>query len=163
MWLDDPECRGIVEASWTDNSPTIGAAQWVTRSQRCGVELSKWSKKKFSNNHMAINRRIEELQVIQESTTVEARNIESLLIGEIGAFWNKEEKYWTQRARVNWLKAGDSNTKFFHLTTIQRRQRNKILKLKSTNDVWLDREGTIRSEVENYFKNIFKSSGERLG
>ncbi|PRQ30742.1 putative RNA-directed DNA polymerase [Rosa chinensis] len=161
MWVDDLECRDVVEASWTDNSPTVGAAQWVTRSQRCSHDLSKWSKTKFANNRKAINSRTEELQVIQESTSAEARNRESFLIGEIHSLWKKEEKYWTQRSRVNWLKAGDSNTKFFHLTTIQRRQRNKVLKLKSASDVWLDREGTIRSEVENYFKDIFKSSGER--
>ena len=32
-----------------------------------------------------------------------------------------------QRARVNWLKMGDSNTKFFHQSTMQRRQKNKVL------------------------------------
>lgn len=37
--------------------------------------------------------------------------------------------YWKQRSRVNWLQLGDQNTRFFHQTTLQRRQYNKILRL----------------------------------
>ncbi|KAK9928646.1 hypothetical protein M0R45_025770 [Rubus argutus] len=161
MWVDDPECKEIVETSWAIDSEVVGAVQWATKSKTCGKMLSKWSKRKFSNSRIAIDKHMVELKVVQDSNAEGARCRESFLIGEIDDLWKKEEKFWTQRSRINWLKAGDSNTKFFHMTTILRRQRNRVLKLKSSNNIWLDREITIRSEMEGYFKDIFRSSGER--
>ncbi|KAA3460843.1 reverse transcriptase [Gossypium australe] len=42
---------------------------------------------------------------------------------------DKDEMYWEQRARQNWLKFGDKNTAFFHRCAIRRRQVNTISKL----------------------------------
>ncbi|KAH1056048.1 hypothetical protein J1N35_034113 [Gossypium stocksii] len=41
----------------------------------------------------------------------------------------KNECYWEQRARINWLKYGDRNTSFFHNQATNRRRRNMIHKL----------------------------------
>ncbi|KAA3462149.1 reverse transcriptase [Gossypium australe] len=44
---------------------------------------------------------------------------------------DKDESYWEQRARVNWLKMGDRNTAFFHSMATQRRKKNFIQKLQN--------------------------------
>jgi hypothetical protein len=36
----------------------------------------------------------------------------------------QEEFFWTQRARVNWLKSGDRNTSFFHNYATKRKKKN---------------------------------------
>ncbi|KAL4280467.1 hypothetical protein GQ457_03G024890 [Hibiscus cannabinus] len=41
---------------------------------------------------------------------------------------DKEELYWDQRARENWLKNGDRNTSFSHKFASQRRRHNKVSK-----------------------------------
>lgn len=46
---------------------------------------------------------------------------------------------------------------------LQRRMRNKVVKLKDGNDVWIDSPGEVRNLVEEYFANLFTSSGLRIG
>ncbi|KAK5775145.1 hypothetical protein PVK06_043014 [Gossypium arboreum] len=69
----------------------------------------------------------------------------------------KNEHYWKQKARVNWLKFGDRNTTFFNSQAIQRRRRNFIHKLKDEEG----RETKIVHKMEgiarSYFQNLFMS------
>lgn len=48
----------------------------------------------------------------------------------------KEDLFWSQKACLDWLKAGDKNTTFFHTKVIQRRQRNHILKIQDERGRW---------------------------
>lgn len=75
--------------------------------------------------------------------------------------WEVEESYWQQRSQIKWVREGDANTAFFHQSTLQRRRRNKVVKLKDRNDVWIDNLRAVRHLVEEYFANIFTSSGLR--
>lgn len=73
----------------------------------------------------------------------------------------QEASYWHQRSRVNWLREGDLNTRFFHQSTIQRRRRNMILKLKAEDGQWVEHPSRVRQMVEDHFQNLFKSEGHR--
>lgn len=54
---------------------------------------------------------------------------------------HQEEILWFQKSRLDALKDVDHNTKFFHLSTIIRRRRNRI-------DMLLDGEGNWISTPE---------------
>ncbi|XP_068339108.1 uncharacterized protein [Pyrus communis] len=73
----------------------------------------------------------------------------------------QEESYWCQRSRVKWLREGDANTKFFHSSTLQRRRRNKVVKLRNEDGSWVDRPSQVRQLVENHFISVFCSAGDR--
>ncbi|CAL8078089.1 unnamed protein product [Prunus armeniaca] len=57
--------------------------------------------------------------------------------------------------RVKWLQEGDRNTKFFHLTTIVRRRRIRIEKLKNDNDMWVEEAEGLKELAVNYFFGLF--------
>ena len=38
----------------------------------------------------------------------------------------QEEEFWSVKSRYNWLIQGDRNTKFFHISAVIRRKRNRI-------------------------------------
>ncbi|XVE72718.1 hypothetical protein DITRI_Ditri11bG0061600 [Diplodiscus trichospermus] len=72
----------------------------------------------------------------------------------------KEESYWHQKSEVKWLSVGNRNTKFFHQTTIQRRQRNKILRIKADDREFIDSEEHIMNEFVKFYEELFKTSGK---
>ncbi|XP_040945782.1 uncharacterized protein [Gossypium hirsutum] len=72
----------------------------------------------------------------------------------------KDESYWEQRARINWLKMGDRNTSFFHKQASQRRRQNRIHKLQGEDgratEEWKNMEEIARS----YFLRLFSTGGQ---
>lgn len=80
---------------------------------------------------------------------------------QIKTLWEQEEKYWGQRSRLKWLKWGDRNSKKFHATTLQRRGRNKLLKIKSEAGVWAEGTYHILQAVEEYYSDLFTTTGPR--
>ncbi|GAA0187341.1 hypothetical protein LIER_34629 [Lithospermum erythrorhizon] len=55
--------------------------------------------------------------------------------------WNtrEEEVHWQAKAKVQYLKVGDKNTRFFHASTLIQRRQNKLMGLE--NDVGQYEEG----------------------
>lgn len=68
-----------------------------------------------------------------------------------------EEIFWHQKSRVQWLQAGDQNTKFFHLTTIIRRRRNKAEALQSSDGSWVQDQLLLKDMVADYFRELYAS------
>lgn len=79
------------------------------------------------------------------------------LTKEIEMAWDREEKFWWQRSLVNWLQSRDRNTRFFHTSTLQRRARNKVIRLRGRDGVWLENEGEIGKEFTDFYNKLFAS------
>lgn len=72
----------------------------------------------------------------------------------------QEELYWYQKSRVAWIKDGDRNTKFFHLSTIVRQWRNKIVEIKGDDGEWIHDKELVKNQIVTYFSNLFTEEGE---
>ena len=57
------------------------------------------------------------------------------------------------------MKWGDRNTKIFHGTTVQRRERNKIQRLKDRHGEWQEGQEKMFEVVMDYFGDIYTSLG----
>lgn len=60
---------------------------------------------------------------------------------DLSEAYKSKEVYWQQKSRVQWLKEGDKNTAFFHISTSNRRRKNKISRLKRANGEWCETDG----------------------
>ncbi|CAL9010471.1 unnamed protein product [Prunus brigantina] len=81
--------------------------------------------------------------------------LEISLIEEYNCVLEHEAMLWKQKSRLQWLQEGDRNTKFFHLTTIIRRRRNKIERLKNNEGVWVEEAQDIKGLAMAYFEQLF--------
>ncbi len=64
----------------------------------------------------------------------------------------QEELKWKQRSRVHWLKAGDANTKIFHLKANTRRIKNFISRFTNGLSIHTDH-ASMAYLLFNFFKN----------
>ncbi|XP_062107185.1 uncharacterized protein LOC133818358 [Humulus lupulus] len=60
-------------------------------------------------------------------------------------------QYLSKKAKVDWIKSGDENTKLFHTSLKVRRQQNTIYSIRDQNGNWVDnQEGVIKAFLEFY-------------
>ncbi|KAK3211637.1 hypothetical protein Dsin_016343 [Dipteronia sinensis] len=87
------------------------------------------------------------------------------LPGKISRFWKTNldkimetnERYWKQRAKVDWLRNRDRNTRFFHSKASARKSRNKLKGLFDDSGIWRDSNHDLKRIVGQYFSEIFYS------
>ena len=70
---------------------------------------------------------------------------------------NQEEDLGAMKSRVNWMIQGDWNTAFYHVTTLMRRKRNKILSIKDYQREWINDQEAIMVFIQDHFRNLFAS------
>ncbi|KAA3460675.1 reverse transcriptase [Gossypium australe] len=154
-WILSPTCEEHIKNIWLSSSQDV-----LVKLQELGRSLQGWAKseKKSRTQHTTeLNGRLRDLgecdiseDILEEITEIKIDlNLEA----------DKEEIYWEQKARTNWLKMGDKNTAFFHNSASQRRRKNEVKGLE-------DEFGTLRTETmemeemaTNYFKELFSSKG----
>ncbi|KAK3218544.1 hypothetical protein Dsin_012514 [Dipteronia sinensis] len=83
--------------------------------------------------------------------------------GKLLESWNitkrQKQRYWKQRARVEWLKQDDKNTRFFHSKASSRKAINRISGLQDENGNWKENKHELKEIIGNYFQKLFTSSG----
>ncbi|KAA3462681.1 reverse transcriptase [Gossypium australe] len=70
---------------------------------------------------------------------------------------DKDEMYWEQRARANWLKLGDKNSAYFHKWAIVRRRANTISKLETEEGREIEEGVEIMDTASTFFQDLFKA------
>lgn len=153
--------EGMVDNNWND-SDSFGS-----NLQNYINNILKWNKEVFGNifaNKKIMKARIKGIQIAQEKQF--SHNLDTLersLKKDLESVLKQEELLWLQKSRVQWITEGDRNTKFFHVSTIVHRKRNKIEKIKIKGN-WSDDSEAIFNHINSYYNSLFSSTiqGEGL-
>uniref|UniRef100_A0A803PZ04 Reverse transcriptase domain-containing protein n=1 Tax=Cannabis sativa TaxID=3483 RepID=A0A803PZ04_CANSA len=137
FWLKDSDCRDCSTA----------LQNWhVSKYGQMGRDIAA-AHKHSSQLHNSNDRSLQHFQTVEDADKI----LDDLL--------EKEELYWHQRARVNWLQSGDSNTKFFHARAKSRNATNRIKSLNTDVGGVIHGDEDIANEVTSYFSKLFTSNG----
>ncbi|KAL9681370.1 hypothetical protein QQ045_013153 [Rhodiola kirilowii] len=157
MWLRQKDFGEVIKEAWLNSG---GDSESLTiRLQKCGEFLKKWNGKVFGQVKTRMRNLKEKLELIRlkprdESVIKE----EEYLVSQLDEWRLREEIFWRQRSRVEWLAEGDRNTKNFHAKASHRRKVSTIEEIRDSSGKWIKEEKEIAELVRSYFCGLFESS-----
>eukprot|EP00253_Pinus_taeda_P004744 PITA_04744 len=109
------------------------------RLRHIKIRLKDWNKDEFGNIFEAkktIEKKIQDLNqtLITEGIDGERNEQANKHQQEWEDLHKQDETFWRQKSRVQWLKEGDRNTRFFHSSTLEHRSHNRISTIKDSRD-----------------------------
>ncbi|CAL8164318.1 unnamed protein product [Prunus armeniaca] len=132
MWFTHPEFSEFITKLWQSNNGNA-----IIKSAGLVSPLVSWNRQVFGCLFRKKRRLLARLEGIQR----------------------KEELFWLQKSRNTWLKEGDRNTHFFHLSTVIRRRRNKLEGLNNEARIWITNKVGMELTIVNYFQGLFGDTG----
>ncbi|OMO62830.1 reverse transcriptase [Corchorus capsularis] len=106
-----------------------------------------------------------EIQVQHGSNVTELRRV---ILAKKNDLWNlyrmverswqqkAVERSWQQKARMQWLKEGDKNTKFFHLVASNRARRNRIDSIEIDGLV-IEKPEDVKEGISSFFEKFYNT------
>ena len=148
-----------VERAW--NVEWEGSRMFKIKKKiaNCRIELLKWRNDFQENSRRRIEEVKDKMEKIRKGSDQNSRERYKELKNQLRLAYEDEELFWSQKARVNWLREGDRNTQYFHACVKGRRNRNKILNIQREDGTWTKNEQEIGVEVEEYYQKLFTSPG----
>jgi hypothetical protein len=133
LWERDGALPEVIKSAWSNAGVKEDMGDVHAALKNVMDTLHMWGSKKFGN----ITRELARMR----------RKIESLMTGnaprneirdamdKMNELLYKEEMLWLQRSRIEWLREGDRNTRFFHNKAVWRAKKNRIKSLKDEDGV----------------------------
>ncbi|KAL8129681.1 hypothetical protein V2J09_018836 [Rumex salicifolius] len=84
------------------------------------------------------------------------------MMGELATVLCQEETMWLQKSRETWLKDGDRNMSFFHLSLMIRRKYNRATMLLDDDVQWIEDSQALESHVVSFYRNLYVLSDHKL-
>lgn len=165
MWEDHVNCQEVIQQGWDGVLNSDDAwNSFLDKAKSCQRGLVKWHKKEFRRADEQILKLKQRLSVLinQSHQHQNWEDIRTIKV-RIAELWKQEEKFWCQRSRVKWLKSGDRNSSFFHASTVQRRGKNRIQRLRGQNEEWVDGREDIFRHILDHFREVYFSDEPTVG
>lgn len=145
-----------IKNAWAANDSVSNLGDLANRLRTMMSSLRRWSLDKFGSVNKELGQirdKLEELNMLDYHT--HKVEIDSLMKG-MDELLYREEIMWLQRSKIQWLKEGDRNTKFFQRKAAWRAKKNKVKKLQKANGQFTQDKKEMETMTTEYFKELYK-------
>ena len=160
-WVQHKEVKGIITTAWGKQQVGSKGFRLQQKIKECRMALLDWRRQYNVNAKSQVCRIKKEIAEVNMGQQVDKKGRLSTLKKQLTEAYRKEEAYWGQKARVQWLKEGDRNTRYFHSEVEGRRKKNSISALQRDDGTWCESEEEVEGEINEYFEKLFTSSNPR--
>lgn len=154
MWTKEAEAYEVVKSHWHGGHISIaGKLDGVQKGYH------EWAHTKTHRLRKDIDKLTSKLEKVRETgTSAVELQCENKLRADIDDLLLKEEIFWQQRERLNWLQNGDKNTKCFHAQASARKKMNTIKGLVDMHGFLKASQEEMEEVATHYFKELFTSA-----
>jgi exonuclease III len=167
FWLTHPDFQQLAKTWWNQAEADHGTKMYKFQQRLKNFKqmLKYWNRNTFGDIFQGIKdaeNRLAEIQkiFITGARTVELMKEEEKIQMHLEQRRQQEEILWRQKSRVQWLKEGEKNTKFFHRTMIHRRHINRITHLEDEQGNLIRDRAHIEEELNRHYQNLLTESKE---
>jgi hypothetical protein len=156
MWEREASLPDHISNAWVEAGPKSNLGQVRAGLKKAMQHLQTWSKQKFGSVKAQLEKsrsRLEELMSMNADREEIRRVTDSM-----NELLYRKEMMWLQRSRIDWLREGDRNTKFFHSKAVWRARKNKVKQIIDDSGVVHTEQQSMGNLVSDYFQNIFTSN-----
>lgn len=150
MWLEHLDTSVVTQQAWSKG------LSLVTKLKNTKNALKEWNAAVFENVHQKIKLLCNIIDNIQnQSHTPALLEQERNVTKDLTNLEQHATTFWRERSKSWWLEEGDSNSHYFHVTTLIHRRHNCINYIVGSSNNWIQDRERIGREFEDYFQNIF--------
>ncbi|KAI8535207.1 hypothetical protein RHMOL_Rhmol10G0155700 [Rhododendron molle] len=161
IWLFNPNCLKVAEETW-NNVQVTGWAGFILQKMRAIKDrLKVWNKEEFGDINCAlavVGSELNRLDVLAEERqlTPDEKAVKCKSKTEFWRLSKLLESLWRQKSRVNWLKLGDKNTRFFQAMANNKYKRNMVGSIVVNGRVLEEPLDIKEATVEYFSRNFFE-------
>ena len=120
------DCKKFIDYKWGSSASVGSMTEVVNKIRDCTFLLGQGNKSKRVSLRKEISASKKELNIANSCIKPDSWPRIRKLENRLDCLLDKEEMYWKQWSRSDWLQNGDRNTKFFHMKASTRRAHNSI-------------------------------------
>lgn len=152
--------------SQTDSCENL-VKQIFLKMKKVKVVSKELNKKNFRKISTRVNQKKEQLNSTQRSLAKkpfddELTKSEKRLREEYAELMSAEERFYRDKARINWLQHGDKNTAIFHRKVATHSAKNRILSLCNKAGEKIHDCEQVKSIAVKFYKKLFKKKASWL-
>nr|XP_027090317.1 uncharacterized protein LOC113711350 [Coffea arabica] len=156
-WAKDNSSEVVVKNAWGKDQHGSRMFKVVRRIKECRLALIDWHRTTKGNSRAVIQELKGQLKALREQEEWDKGTAANLKL-QLSKAYKDEELYWSQKSRSRWLKEGDKNTAYFHLSVMAKRKRNRINMLQKANGEWCRGEQEVEEELSKHYQELFTST-----
>ncbi|XP_019151080.1 PREDICTED: uncharacterized protein LOC109147876 [Ipomoea nil] len=158
-WTEHEQFLTIVQQTWEGRVEGNAMYRFVSKLKRVKSALIEWNWTVFGNIFDKVKELEEKVRVVedalQNNPTQENLMEYKLAQAKLQKQVVIEEKFWQQKAHVQWVVDGERNTKYFQGLVREKRRKQIIHRIKNEEGVWVDDQEQIRELDVRFFEKLY--------